>query len=229
MILTRPYEYKQLTQITHESGSRVYDVGEPVPLPSVTTILQATKSEESKKALDDWRKAVGDEEADKVVTLSTSLGNAMHDNLENYVLSEGESKHTGALLAKMMTKLIINKGLKNVDEVWGTEAQLYYPELYAGTTDLCGVWKGKPAIMDYKNSRKEKKEEWVDDYKMQLCAYALAHNKVYGTNIDTGVIFMATHNMVYQEFVLEGEEFQKYTNMWLAKVKEFYEMKPQTA
>ena len=222
MKLTKPYEYKILERITHESGHRVYKVDGSRGLPSVTTILSAMKSKESTEALAKWRKDVGEKEATRVVELSCSMGNDMHDNLEQHILTEGKAKHKGVMLAKMMTKLVIKNGLSKVDEVWGTEAQLYYPELYAGTTDLVGIHEGEEAIMDFKNSRKEKKEEWIEDYKYQLCAYALAHNKAYGTNIKKGVIMMATHNMVYQEFVLEGEEFEKYTQLWLNKVYDYY-------
>lgn len=226
MILTKPYEYKKLKQITHESGSRVYEVGEPVALPSVTTILSATKSQDTIDGLQKWRDAVGEEEANRVVTLSCSMGNDMHDNLEQHILTNGQAKLKGVMLAKMMTKLIIKNGLSKVDEVWGTEAQLYYPELYAGTTDLVGVHEGEDAIMDFKNSRKEKKEEWITDYKYQLAAYSTAHNKLHGTNIKKGVIMMATHSMVYQEFVLEGDEFKEYEQKWLNKVFDFYKMQP---
>ena len=226
MKLTKPYEYKSLKQITHKSGKRVYDVGETIALPSVTTILSAMKSEDTMAGLAKWRKNVGDAEADRVVNLSISMGNDMHDNLEQHILTEGKAEQKGVMLAKMMTKLVIEKGLSKVDEVWGTEAQLYYPELYAGTTDLVGVHEGEDAIMDFKNSRKEKKEEWITDYKYQLVAYALAHNKLHGTDIKKGVIMMATHNLVYQEFVLEGEEFEKYTKLWLNKVYDFYKMQP---
>lgn len=223
MKLNVKYTYKKLKQINSKTGPRVYDVGEERSLPSVTTILQATKKKEDLQALKDWRKRVGDEEADRIVKKSTGMGNDMHDNLEKYILTEGKAEMKGAILAKMMTKLVIKEGLSKVDEVWGTEAQLYFPGLYAGTTDLVGIHEGEDAIMDFKNSRKEKKEEWIEDYKYQLVAYALAHNELHGTNIRKGVIMMATHNLKYQEFVLEGADFDKYTQLWLNRVYQYYE------
>jgi genome maintenance exonuclease 1 len=223
MKLNVRYEYKSLKQINSKTGPRVYDVGEDRKLPSVTTILSATKPKEDLQALKDWRKRVGDEEANRVTKQSTSMGSDMHDNLEKYILTEGKADLKGVMLAKMMTKLVIKNGLSKVDEVWGTEAQLYYPELYAGTTDLVGIWNGKPAIMDFKNSRKTKKEEWIEDYKYQLVAYAMAHNELFGTDIKTGVIMMATHGLEYQEFVLEGKEFDKYKQLWLNRVYQYYE------
>lgn len=228
MKLNIKYEYKSLKQINSEAGPRVYDVGEERKLPSVTTILSATKSKETEEALKEWRKNVGEEEATRIVTKSTSMGSHMHDNLEKYILAEGgEYEAKGVILAKMMTKLIIKHGLSKVDEVWGTEVQLYYPELYAGTTDLCAVVDGIPSIVDYKNSRKAKREEWIEDYCLQLCAYATAHNELYNTNIRQGVIMLATHDLQYQEFILSGQKFDKYTIQWARRVEQYYNELPK--
>jgi genome maintenance exonuclease 1 len=126
--------------------------------------------------------------------------------------------------AKNLSETVIEQGLKSVDEVWGIETHLTFPGLYGGTADLICVHEGEPAIGDFKTSRKFKKKEWVEDYFMQASAYALAHNEVYGTNIQKGVIFMVTHDNQYQQFVVEGDEFQTFTNKWLDRVETYYKM-----
>ena len=120
--------------------------------------------------------------------------------------------------------MIIENGLKHVDEVWAMEQSLYFPGLYSGTTDLVGVFKGSPSVMDYKQTNKPKKEEWIDDYKMQLVAYILAHNEVYGTNIEQGVLFMVDRESNYQTFIIEGAEFKHYSDLWLQRVEQYYKL-----
>jgi genome maintenance exonuclease 1 len=215
MINTK-YDYKPLKRVDTDKGRR-YIVGESSALPSVTTILSALKD---MSFLIEWKKNVGKEKAAQITAESSGLGTGMHNNLENYVL---DKPMTGSFMAKTLAKVIIDNGLSKVDEVWGTEVSLYSSGLYAGTTDLIGLHMGIPSIMDYKNSLKEKKKEWIDDYFMQLTAYSLAHNEMFGTNIHRGVLMIATRDAKYQEFIIEGEEFTKYELMWANKVYEYYQ------
>lgn len=215
MLINSVYDYKPLNRVDHPSG-RKYIVGEGRPLPSVTTILSKTKD---MTFLNEWKQSVGEEEAKRIVTEASGLGNGMHKLLENYILG---LEMKGQLMAKILAKLIIEKGLCNVTEVWGTEVMLYSKELYAGTTDLVGLHSGVPAIMDFKNSLKEKKKEWIEEYFMQLAAYALSHNEMYGTDIHKGVVMMACRTGKYLEFVIEGDEFTHYETMWANKVYEYY-------
>lgn len=189
-------------------------------LPSVTTILSKTKPADSTKKLDDWKKRVGETEADEIVKESVYIGEHLHKNLENHLL--GIQEQTGPLISKIMTSVVVKHGIKNIDEVWGIEAPLYYPDLYAGTSDLIGVFKGIPCIMDFKNSRKTKKKEWIEDYTLQLAAYAMAHNKMHNTNIKDGVIMMVTRDLKYQEFEIFGSEFQTAMDKWNNRVEQFY-------
>jgi hypothetical protein len=216
MILQQKFDYKPLSREDHPSG-RKYIVGEGRSLPSVTTILSKTKD---MSYLKEWRAAVGEAEATRIVTESSSLGSGMHNLLEDYILGR-EMK--GQFMAMSLAKLIIKKGLCKVNEVWGTEVALYSTDLYAGTTDLVGLHENVPAIMDYKNSRQEKTKEMIEDYFMQLAAYALSHNEMYGTNIKKGVVMMATRAGKYLEFIIEGDEFTHYETMWANKVCSYYE------
>jgi len=207
------------------NGERRYATPDGEKLPSVTTILDATKPEEKKKALYEWRKRVGEKQAQAITTEAAGRGTRMHKWLENYVKS-GTTGEPGSnpysIQSHQMAQSIITQGLSKCSEFWGTEVPLYFPKIYAGTTDLVGVHDGSPAIMDHKQSNKLKKREWIEDYFLQLAAYANAHNEVHGTNIRKGVIFMCTADNVYQEFIVEGTEFDDWTNRWFKRVEEYY-------
>jgi ATP-dependent exoDNAse (exonuclease V) beta subunit len=216
MILQHKFDYKPLERVDHPNGRR-YLVGETRALPSVTTILSKTKD---MTYLKEWRAAVGEEEATRIVNEASGLGNGMHKLLEDHILGR-EMK--GQFMAVTLAKLIIKQGLSKVNEVWGTEVMLYSPGLWAGTTDLVGLHEGVPSIMDFKNSRQTKTKEMIEDYFMQLAAYALSHNEMFGTDINRGVVMMATRDGKYLEFVIEGDEFTHYETMWANKVCSYYD------
>lgn len=207
------------------NGSRKYLTPDGYAVPSVTTILDATKSEESKKALHEWRKRVGPEKAQAITTEAASRGTRMHKWLENFVKTGTAGVPGSNPFSQQsfnMATQIINKGLINCDEFWGTEISLYFPEVYAGTTDLVGMHMGSPAIMDHKQTNKPKKREWIDDYFVQLVAYAIAHNEMFNTKIRKGVIFMCCQDTTYQEFIIEGADFDNYTNLWYSRLETYY-------
>jgi genome maintenance exonuclease 1 len=224
MYIPNKYNYVPLLRETI-NGSRKYATPDGEKLPSVTTILDATKSEESKQALNNWRKRVGVQKAQEITTEAAGRGTRMHKWLEDYiktgVLNEPGS-NPYSLQSHSMAQSIINQGLSKCNEYWGTEVPLYYPKIYAGTTDLVGVHDGSDAIMDHKQTNKPKKREWIDDYFVQLAAYANAHNEVHGTKIRKGVIFMCSADNLYQEFIIEDTEFDKYTNIWFNRVEQYY-------
>lgn len=204
---------------------RKYVTPEGEKLPSVTTILDATKPVEAKKALIEWRRRVGEHKAKEITAEAAGRGTRMHKWLENYVLS-GETGEPGGHPASQqshkMAHTVIQNGLSNCDEFWGTEVSLYFPQIYAGTTDLVGMHGGAEAIMDHKQTNKPKKREWIEDYFLQLTAYANAHNEVYGTKIRKGVIFMCSADIQYQEFIVEGNEFDEWSDRWWRRVEEYY-------
>lgn len=216
MNIISKFDYRPLERIDHPSGWR-YIVGEGRALPSVTTILSKTKD---MTFLKEWRANVGEAEATRITTEAAGIGTSMHNNLEKYILGK---EMAGNLISQILASVIIKEGLTKVNEIWGIEVGLYSTELYAGTTDLVGVHNGSPAIMDFKNSRAAKKKEWIEDYFMQLAAYALSHNEMYGTNIKKGVIMLATRAAKYQEFIIEGDEFTHYETMWANKVCSYYD------
>lgn len=224
-MLLNKFNYKPISRTTIE-GKRHYSLPDGTAVPSVTTILDKTKSEEKKQILLNWRKSVGEKRATEITTEAASRGTRMHKWLENYVLTgsiDNPGSNPYSQQSHSMASVIINEALtKHVNEFWGVEVPVYYSGLYAGTTDCVGVWKGKPAILDFKQTNKPKKREWIEDYFLQLAAYALAHNNMHETDIKTGVILMCSANNEYQEFVIEESEFEHWTNEWLKRVELYY-------
>lgn len=226
-MLIQKFNYGAVNR-TNVDGKRHYCLEDGSKVPSVTTILDATKPEEKKKILADWKRRVGAAQAQQISTEASGRGTRMHKWLETYV-KEGSMGIPGtnpfSRQSHSMANVIVFEGLaNNVSEFWGVEVPVYYSGLYAGTTDCVGVWKGSPAIMDFKQTNKLKKKEWIDDYFLQLSAYALAHNNTYQTDIKTGVILMCTASEphTYQEFVIESDEFEYYTDLWLRRLEQYY-------
>ena len=227
MIETK-FDYQKLKR-ENINGKRFYKLADSdayLPMASVTTILSATKPEEDKKALNEWRKNVGQQRAQAITTEAASRGTRMHKYLEDYCVqgsvpipgTNPHSKH-----ANKMAQIVVDEGMVNVDEVWGVEVPLCHPDIYAGTTDCVGLHKGSESIIDFKQSNKPKKEEWIQDYYLQLTAYGEAHNALHGTNINKGVIMMCTKDFLYQEFIIEGEEYDHHRRRWWARVEEYFE------
>lgn len=223
MILKKPYLYREMERVTHADGTRYYvcpDTG--THLSSVTTILDATGD---KTALLEWEARVGSVEAERVRKEATGLGSLMHEHLEKHIMGIERPRGNNIVrqMAQRMADAVIARGLCNVDEVWGVEVALHFPDLYAGTTDLVGVYKGRPAIMDFKTAKKMKKKADIPNYFAQLCAYALAHNLVFDTNISCGVIFMVSRDCAFEQYVIEGDEFDKYCGHWHDRVVQFHQ------
>ena len=205
-------------------GKRHYDISSTqTKLPSVTTILAATQSEEKRQALANWKARLGDHAADRVRDTAALRGTAMHTYLEAYVRGTGHRDLTSVgREAEPMAKQIINQGLTGLSEIWGSEVVLYYPDKYAGATDLAGIYDGCESIIDFKQSNKPKRREWITDMFHQLAAYALAHNKIYDTKITQGVILMCTKDNLFQRFIVDGQEFIDCQDAFLRKVDEYY-------
>lgn len=231
-MLNPKYNYRQIQRESLD-GSRYYLTPTGERVPSVTTILDRTKPAEARKALQEWRKRVGEQRAQQITTEAAGRGTRMHKWLENFIQTGdpgSPGSHPESQRSHRMAMKIIEQGFSNVSEVWGNEVPLYFPELYAGTTDCVGIHAGEEAILDFKQSNKPKRREWIDDYFLQLTAYALAHNEVHGTCIRKGVVMMCVKpeddsEPVYQEFVLEPEDFDQWTEKWCNRVEEYYQIR----
>ncbi|MDA9615484.1 hypothetical protein N9S12_01180 [Candidatus Pelagibacter sp.] len=206
------------------SGSRMYSVNQE-KLPSVTSILQATQSEEKKASLANWKARVGAAEANRIKNDASSRGTSMHSHLEKYLLGQLnlELLEEEASKSKKMADEIIEQGIKGkLSEIYGIEATLFYPGKYAGTCDAVGVYEGQETIIDFKQSNKPKKEEWIEDYYLQLGAYSLAHNIVHNSKITQGIVLLCTVDNLFQDFRIQGEKLEEYQNKFLEKVEQYY-------
>ena len=216
------YNYIQGKQITdHESGKRVYDINNS-RLPSVTTILAATKNQQFLK---NWKARVGEQEAERIKNLSGKRGTAMHKFLENHITGVGYDDLTPiGCEAKPMAQKVIEMGLENVEEYYGSEVMLHYPGLYAGSTDLVCLHNGLETIVDFKQSNRPKKIEWIEDYYLQASAYAMAHDEVYRSTIRQAVIMICTPDLYYQEFKIQDIDLRSYKHKWLKRLDMYHEL-----
>ena len=220
----KKFEYPKSIRST-ENGIRKYLIGDK-KLPSVTSILDATKSEEDKAALANWRERTGEKEAQAITQAAANRGSKMHAYLETYLLGrenmtffDDNEKH------KIMAKQIIEKGLKNrFEEIWGVECTLFKENSYSGTCDAVGIFDGKEAIIDFKQSNKPKKSEYIDSWLLQTAAYSLAHNSVYNSNITSCVILVCTVDNLFQEFKIQNHDLVVYQNLFLGRLKKFNEL-----
>ena len=184
MQLIKKYNYADLKR--EDGDVRLYLTPDGESLPSVTSVLSKTKD---RSFLKKWREKVGEKKAEQIIRDSSRIGTALHLYIEHFVNKHAYKDITKiGKQAEKMAKKIIEESFSDITEVWGSEVHLYYPGKYAGTTDMIGVYKGRPTIIDFKQTNRPKKREWIQDYLMQLSAYAMAHNKLFGTDIDQGVI-----------------------------------------
>jgi len=221
------YEYpKSMRSLVN--AERHYEVGTE-KLPSVTTILSATSSDEKRASLAKWKAKVGDVEADRIKNTAATRGTAMHSFLESHLNGQGllDLSDEGRA-ARSMAETIIKQGLGDLQEIWGNEVVLYYPELYAGQTDLCGIYQGRDSIIDFKQSNKPKKDEWITDYYLQGAAYATAHDCIYNTNIEQIVVLICTPDNFFQRFIINGQRFRDYKSEWLRRVDAYYNLKEKS-
>lgn len=231
-MLIEKFDYKPVNR-ENIDGKRHYCLPDGSRVPSVTTILDKTKPQEKREALAAWKRRVGEQQAQQITTEAAGRGTRMHKYLEDYVKNNRVLTDPGSnpfsQQAHQMAKEIITNGLVHVDEMWGIEVPLYVSGLYAGTTDACGLYKGQPAIIDYKQTNKPKKTEWIEDYFLQLCAYAAAHNETHGTTIKQGVILMAVAptqdtSAQFQTWTIQGQEWDTWMERWFDRVEQYYKL-----
>tara|TARA_A100001035_G_scaffold208651_1_gene168545 strand:+ start:1761 stop:2492 length:732 start_codon:yes stop_codon:yes gene_type:complete len=218
-VINKKYNYNEFSRNDEETG-RTYNVGEN-KVPSVTTILSKTQSEEKRKSLDAWRERVGYQEAARITNQAARRGTEMHYVLEQYLQGIGylNLSKDGAL-PRMMAHTIVDN-LDHFSQVYGTEVSLSYKDQWAGSSDLIGVYDNKPTIIDFKQANKPKREEWIEDYYYQIAAYALAHKLNFGP-ITQGLICVCTKDLVYQQFKMNEDNIKEYEDKWFARVEKFY-------
>ena len=215
------YSYPNLERV-EENDMRFYKDSNNDLVPSVTTVLDATGD---KSGITQWRRKVGPAQADAIVQESTLIGSAVHEAIENYLLGKSWSNFTedrNGFLAKSISSKFISSCLNGIDEVWGLESGLILDGLYAGTADCIGVYKGLPAIIDFKTAKKLKRKDWIEDYFLQCSAYANAHNVMFETSISNLVILMVDRDLLFKEFHIKKDEFSLYTDKWKKRLIKFH-------
>ena len=214
MQLIQKYNYAELKR--QDGESRLYLTPDGESLPSVTTILNKTKD---KAFLKKWRAKIGEKKAEQIIRDSSQIGTALHLYIERLVNGEQYKDLTKiGIQAEKMAKKIVEEAFKDIEDVWGSEVHLYNPGKYAGTADMIAMYKGRPSIIDFKQTNRPKKREWVQDYLMQLAAYAQAHNALFNTEIDQGVILMCSRDLTFQRFELTGEKFTRASDSFMKKL-----------
>ena len=214
MQIIKKYNYAELKR--QDGDSRLYLTPDGESLPSVTTILNKTKD---KSFLKQWRAKVGEANAEKIIRDSGQIGTALHLYIERLVNGEKYKDLTKiGIQAEKMAKKIVKEAFKDITEIWGSEVHLYNPGKYAGTADMIAMYKGRPSIIDFKQTNRPKKREWIQDYLMQLAAYAQAHNALFNTEIDQGVVLMCSRDLTFQRFELTGEKFTRAADAFMKKL-----------
>ena len=221
-MITNKFDYPELKRVNNDLG-RFYIDSNNNHVPSVTTILNNIS--DKKASIDQWRMRVGDDEADRVMKEATDIGSMVHESLENYLNKSDHNIFTNdsiGIMAKGMSQKLIDDALNSISEVYGLEVHLVLNDLYAGTADCIGVIDGEETIIDFKTSKRIKKKEWIDDYFLQGCAYANAHNVMFNTNIKQVAILMVDRDLIYKKFLIKDNEFNYFTKLWKQKLLAFH-------
>ena len=220
-MIKNKYTYPKIERVDTEIGRHYLDSTNK-PVPSVTTVLSGTSK--SKDGLIKWRNRVGDEEADRVIKQSTDIGTAVHEAIEKFLNKESWNDFgdtSDQIMAKNISHKFVNDALDGITEIWGLEVGLILDNLYAGTADCVGLYKNVPTLIDFKTAKKIKKRDWIEDYFLQGCAYANAHNVMFGTDIQQIVILMVDRNLIFQEYIVRPTEFSYLTRKWKNRLIEF--------
>lgn len=202
-------------------GLRLYVIPDGNFYPSITTILGKTQKQETIDALNKWRAWIGDD-VERLMKEITDKGEAVHLMAERFlknepVVVEGDDFSEDAISSFNGLKLHLRK----IEEVWGLEVALYSHEIsLAGRCDCIAMHKGHPTIIDFKTSRSLKGDDRIGDYRLQLCAYAIMHNEMFGTNITRGTILMTSMNGFPQEFNINLMDYREELQ---ARIDQFYE------
>ena len=216
------YIYPTLKGVENDLG-RFYIDSNGKEVPSVTTVLSATSD---KSGIDEWKRRVGHEEATRIINESTTIGSNVHNALENYLNGDyWKIQDDGSYVSKTSISILncfIQNLINDISEIWGLEVGVILDGLYAGTADCVGIYNDKESLIDFKTAKKIKPKEWIEDYFLQCSAYANAHNVMFGTDIKQIVILMADRNQEFKKFVVNGREFDHYTNKWKQKLINFH-------
>jgi CRISPR/Cas system-associated exonuclease Cas4 (RecB family) len=213
------FNYEEMEALSFK-GKRFYQTPSGKFYPSITTVLGGTTPPEKADALKNWQASLGMDVAQKKTQEAADRGTSVHLMIERYLKKEpviqGEKFDSSIITSFNGLKLKLNA----IEEVWGQEVALYSDLLeIAGRCDCIGVYKGKECIIDFKTAGRLKGDKDIDDYKLQLTAYAIMHNEIFGTDISDGVILMTSAGGFPQEFRVN---LLDYVDKLADRVDKFY-------
>jgi len=208
----RDFEFVKLPELqfdlvseTTETG-RTYRTPSGKNYPSITTVL----SSYNKKAFFEWRKRVGEEEANRIARKASSRGTKVHTVCEKYLLNEMTEVKMRSMMPDTKSLFLQLKPFmdEHIGKVYGLEQALYSDKLrLAGRCDCIAEWDGKISIVDYKTSSREKDEEGILNYFMQCSAYAEMFEEITGLPVEQIVVAMAVEDGNPQIFVREKHKY----------------------
>lgn len=214
------FAYPEMTT-TQVKGLRLYETPTGQFYPSITTMLGETQPAEKREALRKWQLSLGLEQANRKTREAADRGTAVHLLIERYLKKEQLIQSDEKFKPEDVSLFnALKLKLNSIKEVWGQEVALYSTELeLAGRCDCIGVYKNKPCIIDFKTSGRIKGSDQIEDYRLQLCAYAIMHNEMFNTDIHDGIILMASDSGFPQEFAVKLDD---YVEPLKKRIKEFY-------
>ena len=204
----------ELPEPTTVNGVRFYTTPSGKKLPSITSIT----SMKSRKSIAEWRKRVGDVEADRISKQGTTRGTKFHKYTEDY-LNNLEVKPKDLMEQMSKPWQLFEEAipyLNDINNIHALEAPLYSEFIgLAGRVDCIAEYKGELAIVDFKTSRKQKPEKWIEHYFVQCAAYGALYYDLTGIEVKKLVIIQACEDG-------EVQVFEKYDTMYYMKLLEQY-------
>ena len=197
-------------------GFRFYQI-DGKNYPSITTVLGVQK----KEGLEKWRKAVGEEAANWEMGRAARRGKATHTLVEQYI--KGETPSIRDVLPLGLFRLM-KPYIDQIDNVQLSEEIMYSHKLtIAGQVDCVADYNGKLSVIDFKTANKERKEDWIENYYIQTCAYAIMYEELFGKRIEQLVILMAGEDGTMRSFIRNKKDFEPKLEESIKYFYKYYE------
>lgn len=213
------FEYQDY-QTVNVAGKRIYQISDEKYYPSITTVLGQTLLPDKQGYLEAWKARVGTVKANQITNDAATRGTNTHLMLERHLRGEDPKIEEFPEAHSNIFKSL-RLELRKINRVYGQEVVLFSDILgVAGRCDLIAEYQGTLAVVDYKTSSRVKNADEIGDYWLQTAFYAIAHNEMFGTNIEKLVIMMGIENrlpMIFRK-VIDDDLLLKLSE----RVSEFY-------
>jgi hypothetical protein len=202
-------KFKEIELSTEETNEGRFYITPNGKYESITTAL--SKNQEKQQGLERWRKNVGEKEANRILRVSSNRGTSLHNIAEKYLKNDPSYLNGAMPDAIVMFKSFKHILDESINEVYLQEAALYSDKYkLAGRVDFIGRVINKITTVDFKNSRKPKKREWIEDYFLQISAYSFMFKELYGVSITQAMILIAVENSKPQIFLTNPSEWETH-------------------